>query len=136
MNVKICKNCRRLFTYVTGPQLCATCRQELDKKFEEVKEYIRNNPNTHIHDVAINCDVSERQIKEWLREERLVLSNVSAADLVCEICGDPIASGRFCDKCRNSSINMLNGVIEKKFTGVENVKKETSNKARMRFIHK
>ena len=36
MEVKNCKKCRRLFNYISGPSICPQCREELEKKFQEV----------------------------------------------------------------------------------------------------
>lgn len=37
MQVKVCKNCRRLFNYIYGPELCPEC-SELFKEEPEVKK--------------------------------------------------------------------------------------------------
>ena len=44
MNVRNCRGCGRIFNYVTGPFLCIKCREEMEVKFQEVKEYIRQHP--------------------------------------------------------------------------------------------
>lgn len=107
MNVKNCRKCKRLFNYLSGPQLCPACRDELEKKFQEVKEYIRNNKGAHVQQVSEECDVDENQIRQWVREERLVFSDAAGTGMVCETCGTPIATGRYCDKCKNGLINGL-----------------------------
>ena len=43
MDVKNCKKCRRLFNYIGGPAICPQCREELEKKFQQAKEFIRDN---------------------------------------------------------------------------------------------
>ena len=35
--------CGHIFNYVAGPFLCPHCREKMEAKFQEVKEYIRNN---------------------------------------------------------------------------------------------
>ena len=92
--------CGHIFNYVAGPILCPHCREKMEAKFQEVKEYIRSNPGVGIQDVAENCDVEPSQIQQWLREERLELTEGSAIYLQCEKCGAPIRSGRFCEKCK------------------------------------
>ena len=49
--------CGHIFNYVAGPFLCPHCREKMEAKFQEVKEYIRNNPGVSIQDVSENCDV-------------------------------------------------------------------------------
>ena len=90
--------CGHIFNYVAGPFLCPHCREKMEAKFQEVKEYIRNNPGVSIQDVSENCDVEPSQIQQWLREERLELTEGSSILLNCEKCGAPIRSGRFCEK--------------------------------------
>ena len=87
--------CGHIFNYVAGPFLCPHCREKMEAKFQEVKEYIRNNPGVSIQDVSENCDVEPSQIQQWLREERLELTEGSSILLNCEKCGAPIRSGRF-----------------------------------------
>lgn len=45
MEVMNCRNCKRLFNYITGPMICPACKDKLEKKFGEVKQFIRENPN-------------------------------------------------------------------------------------------
>ena len=70
MNIRNCRMCGHIFNYVAGPILCPHCREKMEAKFQEVKEYIRSNPGVGIQDVAENCDVEPSQIQQWLREER------------------------------------------------------------------
>lgn len=106
MNVKNCRGCGKIFNYISGPQLCVGCRQGLEEKFQRVKAYIRENPGVGIREVSEECEVETSLINQWLREERLELSETSAILLNCESCGQPIRSGRFCEKCKmNMSMN-------------------------------
>ena len=132
MEVKNCKKCKRLFNYIAGQQLCPACKEELEKKFQEAKEYIRSNKDATIQTVAEAIDVPETQIKEWIRDERLVFANVSVAGIVCEKCGTPISTGRFCDKCKASTVNDFSGLYKKE-TPTPVIKKEKDS-PRMRFL--
>lgn len=109
MNVRNCRNCGGIFNYVTGPAICPACREKLEKKFQEVKEYIRENKGAGIPEVAEACSVEVSQIRQWLREGRLELSEDAQMYLTCETCGKPIRSGRFCEKCAS---NMTRGFQE------------------------
>lgn len=99
MNVRNCRNCGNIFNYVAGQMICPACREKLEQKFQEVKTYIQENKGAGINEVAEACEVDAAQIRQWLREDRLELSSDSAAYLVCESCGAPLRSGRFCEKC-------------------------------------
>ncbi len=106
MNVKNCRTCGKIFNYISGPQMCPNCRSGLEEKFQRVKAYIRENPGAGIREVSENCEVETSLINQWLRDERLELSETSSLLLNCESCGQPIRSGRYCDKCKmNMSMN-------------------------------
>ncbi len=112
--------------------MCPACREALDAKFKEVKEYIRENKGCGIQQVAEACDVEVSQIQQWLREERLEFTTESMITLSCESCGTTIRSGRFCDKCKNNMINGLKGPSTPK--PAPTPQKETQNNPRMRFM--
>lgn len=135
MNVKNCKRCKRLFNYVTGPMLCAACREEEEAKFQEVKKYVSENINTDIQTVSEVCDVSVKQIQQWVREERLVFSDDSPMGIACERCGAMIKSGKYCAKCKADLTNVLNSAIGKKgsFTPPPQPQRDG---ARMRYLDK
>ena len=69
MNVRNCRKCGKLFNYISGPSWCPACREQMETKFQEVKEYIRENPGVFVQQVAEACDVEPSQINQWLREE-------------------------------------------------------------------
>jgi uncharacterized protein len=130
MDVKVCKNCRRLFNYIYGPELCPNCIKLLsvdkveqgketaltvlspaagdESKFEQVRDYIMNNPKATVVKIAEVNDVTPARLFEWIREDRLEFSNESEhAWFTCEKCGTKIRSGRLCNRCkiRNSPIH-------------------------------
>lgn len=111
MNVKNCRGCGRIFNYVAGPFLCQVCREGMEAKFQEVKEYIRANPGVGINEVSVACDVPVSQIQQWLREERLEVTEDSPIYLSCEGCGANIRFGRYCDKCKNAVASGFKNVL-------------------------
>lgn len=135
MDVKNCKRCRRLFNYIGGQPICPQCREELEKKFQEVKKYLFDNRNSTIRDVVENCDVEESQVRQWVREERLEFSSGIDAGVVCENCGAPISSGRFCEKCKASMINDLTAAGRRPEAEAPKVDKRQTHENRMRFLN-
>lgn len=131
MRIKNCRECGKIFNYITGPQVCPICREKLNEKFKEVKEFIRNTENPTITVVAEGCNVSERQILQWIKDERLELTDVSIAGVVCESCGMPITSGRYCEKCKYQILRDLSNATTK---GHVAPKQENKEIARMRFL--
>lgn len=111
MNVKNCRGCGRIFNYVAGPFLCQVCREDLEAKFQQVKEYIRANPGVGVNEVSVACDVAVGQIQQWLREERLEVTEDSPIFLNCEGCGACIRFGKYCDKCKNAVASGFKNVL-------------------------
>lgn len=133
MDVRNCKGCGKLFNYMGGQPLCSNCIKKLEEKFQEVKEYLRGNPHVGVNQLSEEMDVSVKQIKQWIREERLSLTNAGADGIVCEQCGAPINTGRFCEKCKAAMANTFAGAIDR--PKVPEIKKtENDNKNRMRFL--
>lgn len=132
VEVKNCKTCGRLFNYMGGPPLCPACQKDLEDKFQEVKQYLREHPDASIHEVSEELDVSVKQLKQWVREERLSVSNAGADGITCEHCGTPIRSGRFCDKCKASMTNSLSSAIDKPKATLVQKQERSGNK--MRFL--
>lgn len=136
MNVKNCRLCGRIYNYVAGPNVCPSCRDSMEAKFQEVKEYIRNHKGCGIQEVSEECDVEAAQIRQWLREDRLEVTEDSAIFLTCESCGAAIRSGRFCDKCTGSMMRDFNGVLSagQKPAAAPQPTRKDSDKAKMRFL--
>lgn len=135
MDVKNCRSCGRLFNYLAGPYLCEACRNAMEEKFLEVKEYIRENKDANITQISEDCDVTVKQIKQWVREERLILSEGSNVYIECENCGAAIRTGRFCEDCKTKMRGTLQSLYP---TGPADDGKDffktNPNKNKMRFL--
>ena len=134
MNVRNCRKCGRIFNYVSGPPICLQCREAMEAKFQDVKKYIQEHVRATIPEVAEECDVTTNQIQQWLREERLELSEGSGIMLLCETCGTPITCGRFCEKCKNNMANQLSDSIRKPEAPKPQPKKDHRDNPKMRFL--
>lgn len=135
MNVRNCKKCGRIFNYVTGLPICPACKEEADKKFMEVKNYIRENRIAGITEVAEKCEVEVRQIRQWVREERLEFSAESPVGVDCENCGAMIRTGRFCEACKAAMAKELGGAIKKPERKMPEHKKDVKENPKMRFLN-
>ena len=134
MDIRNCRNCGNIFNYLSGPIVCPACKESLEAKFQEVKLYIEEHPGVGIKQVSDACDVETSQIQQWLREERLEVTENSAIYLNCESCGAPIRSGRYCDKCRNNLTNGFKSVIRSSQPVQEPEIKKPDEKNKMRFL--
>ncbi len=138
MNVRNCVRCGKIFQYSNvGRPICPNCRKDLEVKFKEVREYIKRNPNTSIAEVSevTECDV--KQIKQWIREERLSFSKDSMIGIDCENCGTTIKTGRFCDECKKTVTQDLKNAYDRPKQEVkENPFAQKRKDTRMRFLNK
>lgn len=131
MEVKTCKQCKRLFNYLAGPPICPGCRANLEEKFVQVKEYVRDNPHAGITEVAEANEVAANQIRRWIREERLSFSEQSGVGLDCESCGAIIKSGRLCEACKSKLLGNFTDMYRQDESIVAKKHREA---ARMRFL--
>lgn len=139
MEVKNCKGCGRLYNYIGGMyRLCPECMRKLEDKFQEVKQYIEDNPKAGMRDISEQCEVSTKQIEQWIREERLSFGEDSPIGIACEMCGTTIKTGRYCDKCKNDMANRLGSMYGNKAAAADAADRERARreKARMRFLDK
>lgn len=131
MDVRNCKDCGKIFNYLSGTPLCPACMKKLDDKYSIVKEYIYDNPGASIQQVSEENGVSVGQLKKWVREERLAFSEDSLVGIECENCGTMIRTGRFCNVCKDKVLNKLGNIYKEP---VEEVKKSFKDNPKMRFF--
>ncbi|MCM1105983.1 MAG: flagellar protein [Blautia sp.] len=134
MDVRNCKNCGRLFNVLANERLCPACRQAMEDKFQDVKNYINEHKGASIDEVSRENDVSVKQIKQWVREERLSFSEDSMEGIECEKCGKLIRTGRFCDNCRKTMTNDLMSVMDKPKLSEPPKSSKDKDRDRMRFL--
>ena len=110
-DVRQCRNCGKLFQSY-GNVICSECIDERDRCFLKVRDYIYAHPNSDIAEISKKTSVSEKIILDFLKEERLSLNTKGL--LVCEKCGGPIKSGRFCDLCQHFYDEVLQANVNNK----------------------
>lgn len=129
MEVKVCHSCRTLFQYVSGEEICTKCIRMEEKKFQAVREYLRENPGANMQEVTQEVDVSAKLIKKFLRQGRLEVTPESPIALTCDRCGKRTLTGHFCEACRTEMTRDL----QRAKNSLLNREKE-STVARMRFF--
>lgn len=134
MNVRNCRKCGKLFNHIAGAPICPACKDALEKTFQDVKKYIRENRMADIKEVAEACEVDASQIQQWIREDRLEFTEDSPVKLPCENCGEMIRSGKYCEKCKRDMANNLSSAIEKPKKVIEPPKKTQPSGNKMRFL--
>ena len=113
MDVRTCRSCGRMFNYIAGPPRCPACAEKLEKKFQQVKAYIWDNKTATLEQISEDNDVSVKQLRQWVREERLCFTDDSPVGLECESCGATIKTGRFCANCRGKLNSTLMSALPK-----------------------
>lgn len=133
MNVRNCRKCGKIYNHVMGMKMCPACKQKMDDKFMEVKEFIRKNKTATLAEVCETCDVDSNQIHQWIREERLQFSDDSPIKIACEGCGTMIGSGKFCPKCAAGLADKLGASIAKPEVAPQPVQTQKKEN-KMRFL--
>lgn len=134
MDVRACRSCGKLYNYIQGQPICNECKKKLEEKFVHVKDYIREHDDATMQQIAEENEVSIKQLKQWVREERLTFSSRSPVGIECEGCGKMIRTGRFCDKCKNDLSNNLKAMYTMPVSPSSD--KQTRDRERMRFLDK
>lgn len=135
MNISNCRSCKKIFNPMFGEKICPACKEKLEEKFQEVKKFIQNNPKAPIELIAQENEVSIKQIKQWVREERLTFDPESMVGIECELCGRMIRTGKYCDECKVSMTNTLRSAMDKKLGTVSQPKERREN-GRMHYLQK
>lgn len=108
MDVICCEQCGKLFNSMGFFRLCPVCTERDEKDFSMIKEYLSEHPLAKIFDVANDLSIPIKQIKRYLKESRLEIIEQNNRFLLCEDCGKPIRTGRYCDECYRKHHRYLN----------------------------
>jgi flagellar operon protein (TIGR03826 family) len=99
MELRNCPECGKIFTFIKT-NLCPECKQKLEDQFEIVKQYLIENPQATMQQISEDTDIPEKTIAGYLRDGRIIASSANKnLGLTCELCGEPITTGRFCYAC-------------------------------------
>ena len=110
--VLVCKRCKKIFNSYFDKDICQSCESELEEGLKRVKDYLWDHKGASIDEVTHECEVDRRDIKTWLKQERIQLGEDSTIELECEKCGCRILSGKYCDRCKFETVNALNGIVD------------------------
>lgn len=134
--VRNCRRCKKIFMFVTGPQLCDACKKLEEEEFERVRSFLKEFPGATIQEVARETDVPTQQIYKYLKEGRLEVAENSPIALQCENCGVRVKSGRFCINCSKKLANeMMNAGRSLKDSLDKEYRNEEDERRGLRYIH-
>lgn len=96
--IRNCDRCGRVFSGVDT--ICPACHATERDEFDRVKAYVEANPSSMVVEVGLQTGVDLAQIYRWVRAGRLKMTvQQLGGAIVCERCGNPISTGRFCANC-------------------------------------
>lgn len=134
-----CARCHRFFEKVAFEEVCPICFPIEEGEFREIKEYLTEYPGASSNQVMQSIGVSLKSIKRYLKEDRLEIVGDNKGFIRCELCGNPLNSGRFCGLCYKEGHNLRMRTIEKGTGGsYYREKQESEQRARtsIRFKEK
>ena len=82
-----------------GEYHCEDCRNVEYDDYGKVRLYVEKHRGATSSEVALQTGVSQKSIRQMLKENKLEITQDSAAFLRCEVCGASIRGGRLCSKC-------------------------------------
>ena len=71
MATRECARCRRLFEIMGVEDVCPVCTPLDQMEFQKIKDYLMEHQGASSSEVMQETGVSIRQIKRYLKEERL-----------------------------------------------------------------
>jgi len=99
MSLDYCPRCGKLFSR-TIREICFNCHQELEKDYERVVQFLKENPGLTLNELSEATGVGVKQITRWVREGRISIAMAPNLVIACEVCGTPIREGTLCESCR------------------------------------
>lgn len=106
-----CQRCGRMFEQIGLEDVCPVCALLDEEEFKRIKEFLTEHQGASTTEVMQHTGVSLKQIKRYLKEERLEIVGDNKGFLRCELCGKPLNSGRYCDDCyRDANARKMKGV--------------------------
>lgn len=96
----VCKACGGLMIFRgVGEYQCEDCFDVDFDDYGKARIYIEQHPGATASDISDNTGVTQRSIRQMLKDGKLEVAADSKIFIKCEICGIDIRYGRFCDKC-------------------------------------
>ncbi len=95
-----CKQCGGVMVFKgVGEYHCEDCGFVDYDDYGKVRLYIEGHRGATAAEIESATGVSQRTIRQMLRESRIEIAEGSKTFLHCEMCGKNIRSGRFCPEC-------------------------------------
>lgn len=127
MGLENCTRCGRVFNRITR-DVCPECVADEDRTYKRITAYLHEHPESSVAEVARATETEESRVLEFVRAGRLALKS----GVACERCGEPITTGRLCDRCaREVSAAMRGEGRPEGTTGAKGTPDPSAHKNRM-----
>lgn len=95
-----CEKCGGVMVFKgVGEYHCEDCGQVAYDDYGKVRLYIEEHRGATAAQIETAIGVSQRTIRQLLKDGRLEVTADSKTFLYCEVCRKPIRSGTFCPEC-------------------------------------
>jgi len=96
-----CPRCNALFLEGTSA-VCNQCRNKEEQNYQKVYAFMRKKHNRMalVEQIEVDTGVSEKQIREFVKQKRLHPAQFPNISYLCEKCETPIQDGRICERCK------------------------------------
>ncbi|MCX4338575.1 MAG: hypothetical protein OSJ72_02915 [Lachnospiraceae bacterium] len=95
-----CSECGGVMVFQgLGEYKCEKCGSVDYDDYGKARNYVEKHMGANAAEVGRATGVSQRSIRDMLKEGKLEVAKNSVIFLKCEICGTLINSGRYCSKC-------------------------------------
>lgn len=95
-----CSECGGVMVFQgLGEYKCEKCGFVDYDDYGKARNYVEKHMGANAAEVGKATGVSQRSIRDMLKEGKLEVAKNSVIFLKCEICGSLINSGRYCSKC-------------------------------------
>lgn len=97
---RVCKKCGGVLVFKgVGEYRCEDCGELDYDDYGKVRMYIEEHRGATAAQIEAAIGVSQRSIRQMLKDGRLEVTKDSKTFLKCEICGKAIRSGQYCPEC-------------------------------------
>lgn len=97
---RVCKKCGGVLVFKgVGEYRCEDCGELDYDDYGKVRMYIEEHRGATAAQIEAAIGVSQRSIRQMLKDGRLEVTKDSRTFLKCEICGKAIRSGQYCPEC-------------------------------------
>ncbi|MDD2432482.1 MAG: MerR family transcriptional regulator [Clostridia bacterium] len=130
MDLRNCPECGKIFNFLRT-NLCPECQKKDEQYFRTVRRYIAQHPGVSAIEVSKNTGVSEEKILRFLREGRLSIGTKKEVKYECELCRQPVFSGRYCALCQEKLTSGLKKAVKTENEKNQMLEERGQKKARM-----